>query len=116
MAKQEIEKKESLEVQIKRQIILGTSRCELERMFSENKPAEIHKALDAVFVHFKDLAHLDKDAQRGLAIERLNLLFLKSLQIQDYKACLAIQKEINNLLDLKITKKKGGGGVDVFDI
>ena len=34
----------------------------------------------------------------GKGLRRLNMLFASSLKIQDFKACLAIQREINNML------------------
>lgn len=50
---------------------------------------------------FRRIVEEDKDAELGKGITRLNMLFEKTLKIQDYKACLAIQKEINVLLSLK---------------
>jgi hypothetical protein len=40
------------------------------------------------------------DLELAKAIDRLNTLYARSMQIQDYKACLAIQKELNKILDL----------------
>ncbi len=39
--------------------------------------------------------------ERGKAILRLNNIYLRSLQVQDYKTCLAAQKELNRLLSLQ---------------
>lgn len=41
----------------------------------------------------------------GKSISRLSMLFEKSLKIQDYKSCLAIQKELNTLYGLYEPKK-----------
>ncbi|GAC1384665.1 MAG: hypothetical protein NVS3B25_35260 [Hymenobacter sp.] len=46
-------------------------------------------------------ADFNLEAERNKGIRRLNMLFQKSEKIQDYKACLAAQKEINVLLSLR---------------
>lgn len=55
--------------------------------------------------HFKVYAKTEGQIEIGKAITRLNKLFNKSLQIMDFKTCLAVQKEINEMLALK--KKDG---------
>lgn len=50
--------------------------------------------------YFNNANKTKKNIHKGIAIERLNNLYMNSLKIQDYKACLAIQKEINDLLEL----------------
>lgn len=47
---------------------------------------------------FSDYAKIKRDIELGKAITRLNVLFNKSLKVQDYKTCLMIQKEINTLM------------------
>ena len=58
------------------------------------------------------------DEEYGKAVRRLNLLFQYCLKIQDYKACLAIQKELSELLGLKNRKddeqKQSDHGLVVF--
>ena len=49
---------------------------------------------------FKQMAEFAPDIEFGRARSRLDALFLASWKIQDFKACLAIQKEINKLLKL----------------
>jgi hypothetical protein len=63
-------------------------------------PAEFLQAVDAAGDHFRREADVNHGAERGKAIARLNNLYLRSLQIQDFKICLAAQKELNRLLDL----------------
>lgn len=41
-----------------------------------------------------------RDAELGKAMARLNNLYKSALKIQDFKTCLAVQKEINALLGL----------------
>lgn len=45
-------------------------------------------------------AHYDKTKELGTAIARLNDLYRRAVAIQDTKTALAIQREINKLLDL----------------
>lgn len=49
---------------------------------------------------FKELSEKHKDIEFGKSVTRLNLLFYRSLKIQDYKTCLQIQKEIGLLFGL----------------
>ena len=51
-------------------------------------------------------ANYNHDAELGTAITRLNDLFKRSLAIQDVKTCLAIQRELNKLMDLYRTPPK----------
>jgi hypothetical protein len=44
---------------------------------------------------------VEEDAERNKGMARLNMLFANALKLQDYKTCLAVQKEINLLLSLK---------------
>jgi hypothetical protein len=67
-------------------------------------PVSRPEALNYILVAnrlFSKIVEDDRDAELGKGITRLNMLFEKTLKIQDYKACLAIQKEINVLLSLK---------------
>jgi hypothetical protein len=43
-------------------------------------------------------AVVDAEFERGRAVLRLQTLYARSMGIQDYKTCLAIQKELNALL------------------
>lgn len=49
---------------------------------------------------FKEYAKTEAKAEIGKAINRLNKLFNKSLQIMDFKTCLAVQRELNVMLGL----------------
>lgn len=46
------------------------------------------------------IAATQRDRERGRALARLNMLFRSALQLQDYKTCLQVQREINTLLGL----------------
>jgi len=43
-------------------------------------------------------AVVDAEFERGRAVLRLQTLYARSMGIQDYKTCLAVQKELNTLL------------------
>jgi len=42
-------------------------------------------------------AEIDKDYELGMALERLNNLYMYCFTSKDYKTCLQVQKEINEL-------------------
>jgi hypothetical protein len=50
--------------------------------------------------YFRACADFNPELELGKSIARLNMLFMNSSKIQDFKACLSIQKEINKLLSL----------------
>lgn len=56
--------------------------------------------MESLLDYFRVLADFNPETERGKAYARLNLIFLNSLKIQDYKTALATQKELNKLLDL----------------
>ena len=53
-----------------------------------------------------------RDEEYGKALERLRMLYSRNIMIQDFKAALAVQKEINELLGLYPAKKIEHGGKD----
>ena len=63
----------------------------------EQADAAIQQAKRAVV----DAAEIDRDKARGEAIVRLQDLYERSLRVQDVKAALAAQKELNRLLGLR---------------
>jgi hypothetical protein len=54
----------------------------------------------------KDAGELDTEIELGKALARLNHLYQQTVKVQDYKTALQIQKEINNVLKLKVTAEK----------
>ena len=57
-------------------------------------------------------AATDRDEEYGKALERLRNLYARNILIEDLKAALAVQKEINELLGLYPTKRIEHGGKD----
>lgn len=64
----------------------------------------IQTGIKAAHKTLKNMAVYQKDFEIGKALFRLNELYKKSLAIQDYKGCLAIQKEIDGLIVTSDTK------------
>lgn len=62
------------------------------------------------------LATIDRQREIGKARARLEKLFNKSFQIQDYKTARAIQKDISDLFGLDAPKKKELTGKDGKDL
>lgn len=67
---------------------------------------------------FAEFADVDRRQEFGRSLQQLDLLYTRSLRIQDYKACLSILKERADLLGLHAPTKKehsgpGGGPIPV---
>jgi hypothetical protein len=72
-----------------------------ENHWSET-PKEIDDLMEAAFVDLaKHAAEVDLEVEFGISILRLNRLFMDSMKVQDLKTALAVQKEINKMLELK---------------
>ena len=54
----------------------------------------------------KAAAELDTEIELGKAVARLNHLYQQTVKVQDFKTALQIQKEINKVLELKVTAEK----------
>ncbi len=50
----------------------------------------------------EDAGAIDTEAELGKALARLNHLYMNANKVQDFKTALAIQKEINKVLTLKV--------------
>jgi len=89
-------------------IIEGGNTYEIVKHYSsEWKLSErmIYKYISKANDEFKKFAKTEAQTEIGKAINRMNKLFNSSLQIMDYKTCLAIQKEINTMLGLNEAAK-----------
>ena len=71
---------------------------------------------DAAIEHAKakvvSAAEVDRDKARGESIVRLNDLYERALRVQDVKAALAAQKELNKLQGLIAPRRKPTGDAD----
>jgi hypothetical protein len=91
----------------KKLIISGATISQIkDRLRTKYNEEQIEIIIDEVLLQMaKATSDCDVDAQVGIAIERLNMLFLNALKLQDYKNCLAIQREINGLIKLNAIGK-----------
>jgi len=78
------------------------------------KLAEIETGFDVVVEYYRALAEFNPRIEMGKAVARLNMLFLSSLKIQDYKTSLAVQKDLNKLLGLY--DRSNPAAADVIDL
>lgn len=86
-----------------RMLLLGVSRADIVE-YTEKEWQIAHSMTDEYIARanelFKAQAETVRDEQFGKAMARLQNLYEKNMKIQDYKAALATQKEINALLGL----------------
>lgn len=71
-----------------------------KKLASQATNKQIEEGLAHCLQFFRDAANFNPTEERGKAYARLNLLFLSSMKLQDYKTALAAQKEINKLINL----------------
>ena len=91
----------------------------LKKKEIDTKSIDIGNYLIKAHEYLYRKAEIDKDYELGIALERLNNLYMNSFKIQDYKACLQIQKEINSLWkpeNRKPRKKKNIEEITDFEI
>ena len=88
--------------QIIRKAVLGADVIELAKSMEAMALSDEGRAAAAALVEssFEETARFQPDVELGKARARLDALFLASWRIQDFKGCLAVQKEINALLNL----------------
>jgi hypothetical protein len=81
-------------------VTVGCSDAELSAHMAEWEDKKQSEGWQLIATYFRTCADYNPELELGKAIARLNMLFQNSTAIQDFKACLAIQKEINKLLSL----------------
>jgi len=67
---------------------------------------QIDKYIQSANKELKKSANIKRKEKIGTAFETLKLLLSSNLQIQDYKAALAVQREINDLFGLKAPERR----------
>jgi hypothetical protein len=82
-------------------VAVGTDETALSAHMEAWPTEKKQQAWQVVAEYFRACSEFNPQFELGRAVARLNLLFKNSLQIQDFKACLSIQKEINKLLALE---------------
>lgn len=91
--------------QVLKLLINGLSYQEIFQFVSEKTDWDVTERTIANYIAranaiFRDKSVIDREAQIGKAIARLENLYARNMQITDFKAALAAQKELNNLLGL----------------
>jgi hypothetical protein len=87
-------------------LVKGLDKTAIAAYFRENisppySEEGFSRLYDFAVVKMAENKEIEVSAERNKGIARLNMLFHKALALEDYTACLAIQKEINSLLSLK---------------
>jgi len=77
----------------------------------ESAPDQVDAWISAAQLQLaEDAGAIDTEAELGKAIARLNYLYMNAAKVQDFKTALAIQKEINKVLTLKVQATGTAGG------
>jgi len=102
LTRTELEKRIS---QVADLLLVGMNRQDVARYVREKTNWRISRAtreeyIEAAQEMISDEADEGKRYRRQQSLCRLDDLYKKSTAIQDYKTCLAVQKEINRLLGL----------------
>jgi len=98
-------------------LVLGVRRADICRFVSEKTEWDItERQIDRYIADATELikaaGELDREAEIATMKERLELLWRKDMQIQDYKAALAVLKERGSLLGIYAPDKKEVTGKD----
>lgn len=104
-------------------LLQGLSRADILELVAKKgewkvSDGMIDEYMSRATAEIKEKASIQRDEELGKAIERMRFLFRQNVLIQDYKAALAVQKELNELLGLYPAKKfehsgKDGGAINV---
>ncbi len=81
-------------------LTIGVSETTLAEHIQGWPEAKKSEGWQLVAEYFRQVADFNPELEFGKSIARLNMLFQNSATIQDFKACLSIQKELNKLLSL----------------
>ena len=60
-----------------------------------------------------EVTELEKQTALGMAYKRLDMLFSEAHRDKDFKTCLAVQRELNELGGLKIIKQEISGNMGI---
>ena len=103
---------------IYRLLLSGMRRREVLQYVTEKtdwglQTSAIDKYIAEATKEIKEVTAEEIETARGMAYKRLDMLYFKSLLINDYKTALAVQKEMNELFGLKIIKQEISGNMEV---
>jgi hypothetical protein len=103
---------------IYRLLLSGMRRREVLQYVREKtdwgiETSAIDKYIAEATKEIKEVTAEEIETARGMAYKRLDMLYFKSLLINDYKTALAVQKEMNELFGLKIIKQEISGNMSI---
>lgn len=84
-------------------LLVSVSRIDILRYGAKKwklKDRQIDMYIERARREIEASAIINRDEQLGLALGRLNDLYAKNMQIDDYRAALQVQKELSGLLGL----------------
>ena len=97
-------------------ILRGMNRRDMFKFITTNEKFQWDitiNMLDRYIASAKDIIKesgvFSKDEETGKAIERLNNLYARSYLLNDFKTCLAVQKELSELTGLKVERLEHSG-------
>ncbi len=89
-------------------LLSGVSRADLIEYATKKwdiKPPTVDLYIAEARKRFEARAEVERQAEFGKALERLEMLFKSTLSDKDYKTALQVQKELSILLGLNAPKK-----------
>lgn len=84
-------------------LLMGVDRAEIlehGRKTWNLERAQVDNLIARANQVFERKAAVVQDQEFGKALARLNDLYMRSMKVQDYKTCLAVQRELSSLLGL----------------
>jgi len=96
---------------IYRLLLSGMRRQEIIQYVADKTDWGVsERTIDTYMEHArKEIAEVtseERQASLGMAYKRLDMLYFKSLLINDYKTALAVQKEINDINGIKVLRQE----------
>jgi vacuolar-type H+-ATPase subunit C/Vma6 len=82
-------------------LVRGEGKEDIFKRLEKRGVADKEAAYAQALLTMANATTIEEEAERNKGLARLNMLFANALNQQDFKTCLAVQKEINVLLSLK---------------
>ena len=74
----------------------------------------VDKYIAAATAEIAEVTEREKQTALGMAYKRLDMLFSEAHRDKDFKTCLAVQRELNELGGLKIIKQEISGSMGIM--
>lgn len=86
-------------------IVVGSSRAQVLQYVTKKTDWEVCDGMVDKYIarandRLAEESQIHRATELGKSLSRLNTLYQKTLQVQDYARCLAVQRELNQLLGL----------------